>query len=324
MSKSKSKNSCGELLYYWFSWKQMNRMTDRFSGDERSNTIVISGKRTAFTECTTKAEPAGNWNDYVFVGMAFGMPGLIVDDTNWAKYAPPKSTYKSSALSTKEKEFASYKKRMYDAITGAFDAIEKNKETKMKVTKTQITKALIESIAHWENLKDGNEHDHKWTACPLCKLFLDKDPDTKSCDGCPIAEHTGKSYCVDSPWILYHGSPTDINAQKEIDFLKDVRDDYLEKAIREEILAAKLPDIDDMDKEEQGPTDITPEIVWGIHTFNIPGSDDMDYWVMGSHEENIDFIYLNGADIFFNNIKYEDEYEIIQTNLAFRVVKKHV
>lgn len=104
-------------------------------------------------------------------------------------------------------------------------------------------KALNKSITIWEQKRDATDPENitlGCLSCPLCVLF---HPDAtglipQGCRGCPIAEFTGHSYCVNTPyegaeaawdaWLMNtDGEGNHLKwkhaAQKEIDFLKEVR-----------------------------------------------------------------------------------------------------
>ena len=98
------------------------------------------------------------------------------------------------------------------------------------------TKALQESIEHWERLyainplvKDARKQykaEGYWSSvCPLCEEYLDD-----KCAGCPVYEYTGWSDCRLSPWhdaALAMDNPS-VNTKKlverELDFLKSLRE----------------------------------------------------------------------------------------------------
>lgn len=65
--------------------------------------------------------------------------------------------------------------------------------------------ALKESIAHWERMRDetngpGESIGHK--SCSLCRLYstLDSFRSGCCCDGCPVHQSTGKTFCQDTPY----------------------------------------------------------------------------------------------------------------------------
>lgn len=100
----------------------------------------------------------------------------------------------------------------------------------------ETEQALLSSIAHWERMRDDRDGclESKETphagSCALCSQFCNH-PAAK-CDGCPVRERTGFSFCIGSPWqnasIAFFGDPDfDVGkwqaaAQKEIDFLKSL------------------------------------------------------------------------------------------------------
>jgi len=64
------------------------------------------------------------------------------------------------------------------------------------MTETAET-ALRASIKHWERLLLGHDTLMGPGACPLCQEFKTVD---EECDGCPVYEHTGKPYCMGTPY----------------------------------------------------------------------------------------------------------------------------
>ena len=87
----------------------------------------------------------------------------------------------------------------------------------------QNVQALVDSIKHWENIRDGMESNYFAEACPLCKLHR-----PNLCDTCPINQESGNR-CNSTPWMKYHRNNTPENAQEEIDFLKQVLLKEIEK-----------------------------------------------------------------------------------------------
>lgn len=71
-------------------------------------------------------------------------------------------------------------------------------------------RALRESIAHWERMRDdplGCEDKTGATQCALCKLYLFEPggdffrrPSEKQCEGCPIRKATGLQWCNGTPY----------------------------------------------------------------------------------------------------------------------------
>jgi hypothetical protein len=78
--------------------------------------------------------------------------------------------------------------------------------------------ALKKSIKLWQK-KDVTEHHNE--NCPLCLLFYDDE-----CAKCPVSTKTGKSYCVDSPFIswgrAYNNAERESARKKEVAFLKSL------------------------------------------------------------------------------------------------------
>ena len=83
--------------------------------------------------------------------------------------------------------------------------------------------ALKDSIKHWENLRDGTETGYSDNECALCGFFFDY-----GCVDCPIWKKTGEKYCRETPYVQYWKNNTPENAQKEVDFLKDLLIETLE------------------------------------------------------------------------------------------------
>lgn len=104
----------------------------------------------------------------------------------------------------------------------------------MKWTDEQ-KKALRESIAHWEQMREyrkplPDEYEKPWAeSCECCRLF-----DRDDCAKCPIPNVSGKANCRGTPFWEANGvffawldGLTDRRtwvraATKEIDFLKKV------------------------------------------------------------------------------------------------------
>jgi hypothetical protein len=102
-----------------------------------------------------------------------------------------------------------------------------------------INKILEESIEKWEAIVAGNGGDNGIENCSLCKEFWEN-----GCIGCPVFEKTGEYGCAGSPydeWEDHHEYvhdhdpfPNDTKvmcarcieiAEKELEFLKSLRDD---------------------------------------------------------------------------------------------------
>lgn len=96
-------------------------------------------------------------------------------------------------------------------------------------------RALHASLRKWEKIIAGKGQDLGPRNCPLCKLFYTKNElDPKCCVGCPVAEKTGRRWCLGTPydkWVdaarEYEGKPSKQNiamcikiATAELNFLK--------------------------------------------------------------------------------------------------------
>lgn len=71
-----------------------------------------------------------------------------------------------------------------------------------KITPEATREALAKSIEHWERLASGTEKDGESIFsedCALCDLFFANE-DCELCEGCPVAQRTGLSGCLGSPW----------------------------------------------------------------------------------------------------------------------------
>lgn len=94
----------------------------------------------------------------------------------------------------------------------------------------RAVRALTESIAHWERLRDGTQGPNEYTdsgSCACCVQW----PETE-CGGCPIRERTGEGFCLSTPYHdaanehFDHGSNPGVPrpyAQAMIDFLTETR-----------------------------------------------------------------------------------------------------
>jgi hypothetical protein len=76
--------------------------------------------------------------------------------------------------------------------------------------------ALLGSIAKWEAIVDGTGKDYGASNCALCTEF------GKLCIRCPVANHSGTSHCVNTPYTVWYHDRTQVNAQAELDFLKSL------------------------------------------------------------------------------------------------------
>ncbi len=85
-------------------------------------------------------------------------------------------------------------------------------------------KALTESIAHWERLRDGVSGEEMGPdSCALCDAWFDY-----GCIGCPIRERTQFSGCTRTPYhdatFAVYGSPSMARvAERELEFLRETR-----------------------------------------------------------------------------------------------------
>lgn len=63
-------------------------------------------------------------------------------------------------------------------------------------------KALEGSIKKWEKIVAGKGCDRGSNNCPLCKMFIRN----QFCDGCPVANYTGKDGCQGTPYASFDWS----------------------------------------------------------------------------------------------------------------------
>jgi hypothetical protein len=90
---------------------------------------------------------------------------------------------------------------------------------------SETLEALKGSIAKWKAIVAGIGSDAGLYDCPLCALFHPRRrPEATSgapCDGCPVKQHTGKSYCEGSPYDHWDEGDDDeeVVAKAELDFL---------------------------------------------------------------------------------------------------------
>lgn len=95
------------------------------------------------------------------------------------------------------------------------------------MNKTQ-TKALKQSIKHWERMRDDPEGKEEpfIDDCPCCQEFH-----TMCCEGCPISEAVDDWGCDGTPYTFARGAFEEFGkdspefkeaAQAEIDFLNEV------------------------------------------------------------------------------------------------------
>ncbi len=98
---------------------------------------------------------------------------------------------------------------------------------------TKTEKALRESIAHWERMRDGkriNQETPQGKYCSLCKLFYRRD-ELRQCEGCPVRRKTSHDTCLNTPWeaanVAFNLVGPDSGifkdaAAKMVDFLKSL------------------------------------------------------------------------------------------------------
>ena len=63
--------------------------------------------------------------------------------------------------------------------------------------------ALDGSIQKWVDIVAGDARDEGQTNCPLCGKYWWSGLFRKPCDGCPVAEDTGKTLCDGTPYQDY-------------------------------------------------------------------------------------------------------------------------
>jgi len=183
-----------------------------------------------------------------------------------------------------------------------------NEKTKVVEYDQETADAILESIRHWRDLREGRNKDYSSDSCPLCQKFLRHS----ECTECPIKIYVGKDQCKMTPYVDYRREQTKDNAQKEIDFLFDVYVHYISGKKR---LTQKW-------------VDITKEIVWNAHLYEQP-DDSYAYWILGSYRGDKDFIYFTGTKIKLNHPKWEESYRIDDVHNSnfivpdsFRVMRK--
>lgn len=101
--------------------------------------------------------------------------------------------------------------------------------------------ALRGSIDKWQQIVAGTLTDEGSENCPLCKFFYEENKGKRSplglCNGCPVSERTGTSFCKNTPYPAW----TDL--QHETEWWK-VRDDQTRAAAQAELdfLISLLPE----------------------------------------------------------------------------------
>jgi hypothetical protein len=100
----------------------------------------------------------------------------------------------------------------------------------------EVRQAILDSVAHWERMMDGEEgpgEDPRSESCALCQMCK-KSSGEATCDGCPVSAKTGLIGCAGTPWDTAYrlwqtvGNRNDplmnllwkVAAQKMVDFLK--------------------------------------------------------------------------------------------------------
>lgn len=95
----------------------------------------------------------------------------------------------------------------------------------------ETLEALRGSIAKWQERAAGKNTRASAESCPLCRLFNTpkKEIERTACDGCPVAEKTGQSYCDGTPYEDYQiarhrddDSGRIDAAKRELEFLKSL------------------------------------------------------------------------------------------------------
>ena len=100
--------------------------------------------------------------------------------------------------------------------------------------KKATLKALKQSIAHWERLRDGKQQVNEnceGNSCALCKRFASSivpcTLGTKK-EKCPVYKKTGLPHCLKTPYrvarvaFYYSGFELFEAADKEVKFLKSL------------------------------------------------------------------------------------------------------
>jgi hypothetical protein len=82
----------------------------------------------------------------------------------------------------------------------------------------EVQYALEGSIKKWEGIVKGTMTDEGTENCPLCQLFFLNC----GCEGCPVAEFTGRGECLDTPYDSYRKTRSIDAAKKMLVFLKSL------------------------------------------------------------------------------------------------------
>ena len=178
-----------------------------------------------------------------------------------------------------------------------------------KVSKEKTLKALKETIERWEKIRDLGMDFKTSTQCVLCDLFGDLDGE---CRDCPIRKKTGQEQCRGTPYRIYQYNPTKENAQKEVDFLKDLYiemlEDYAPPLEKSQLIYEEKAE----PKEEW--EDITPDCVVKIDQ-PLNGYYHLTFWHKEKHIAYTD-MYKDGCpeateiiqDSRIDNYKIEKQY----------------
>ena len=62
----------------------------------------------------------------------------------------------------------------------------------------ETREALLGSIEKWKQIVAGTGDDYGWENCPLCTMFHHG-----GCEGCPVAEKAGDTFCRGTPYVNY-------------------------------------------------------------------------------------------------------------------------
>jgi len=92
--------------------------------------------------------------------------------------------------------------------------------------------ALRGSIRKWQGIVDGTVEDEGVRNCPLCRLFFDND-----CEGCPVSEDTGETYCDGSPFEVW----SELGSYGRHGWTVDGADSFVAACFELEYLKSLLP-----------------------------------------------------------------------------------
>lgn len=125
-----------------------------------------------------------------------------------------------------------------------------------KATRSQVKEAFRGTLDRWEKIvKDPSYHSD--TFCQLCTLELDypamSQNDQRCNESCPIRSYNeGYHYaCSNTPYSAFTNYQTTENAQAELDFLREVYVDFLEKELKESIEHIKACKASKAEAEEE-------------------------------------------------------------------------